>query len=70
MDIHSGTRVNSIKSASIQQTDKSTFDLTYYEGFITRLFAPWLVKEIPEGKWQSLQEKLSRTIREILPKKM
>jgi len=43
-------------------------DLTYFEGRITRLFMPFLITCIPEGSWQTLQERLGLIIREILRK--
>jgi hypothetical protein len=36
------------------------------EAQITALFAPWLVEDVPEEKWATLQEKLDRIVRGII----
>ena len=33
----------------------------FYEAKITDLFLPWLVDEVPDGAWQTLQEKLGHS---------
>lgn len=65
-----GTRANS-KRRSPARTEAAApdYDSAYYETAITMLFLPWLVKEIPDGKWQTLQNKLGCLIRELLSKK-
>jgi len=64
----SGSRANSKELVHVQ-TDVSQSDPVLYEIRITKLFLPWLIEEIPDQKWQSLQEKLGMIIREIVSKK-
>ena len=58
-----GTRVNSKKPI---QGDSTFCNISYFEGFITNLFLPWLVEEIPDRSWQTLQERLSSIIKKII----
>jgi hypothetical protein len=39
---------------------------TAYEASITSLFVPWIIDNIPEGAWQTLQGKLGDIVRGII----
>jgi hypothetical protein len=69
VNCYTGTRVNSRRYEPATQAVPDSLDRAYYEGIITRLFIPWIVKDIPENKWQTLQEKLGRVIYELSLKK-
>jgi hypothetical protein len=64
MDTMRGTRVGS--KDYTPNSEKNTYiDPTIFEGRITDLFTPYLIEEIPDGAWQTLQEKLGCIIRGI-----
>ena len=50
---------------NIQKQTGFCTDTTFYEGFITSLFAPHLVDDISDPEWQTLQQKLERAVRAI-----
>lgn len=64
MDI-AGTR-ETLKDHIQAQSDVFVFDAADYEGCITSLFIPWLIDEIPDSKWQTLQQKLKIIILKII----
>jgi len=64
MDIFQGARVGSQKVHV--QADVSAFDIAFYEGCITNLFLPWIIDEIPDDKWQTLQKKLKLILLKML----
>jgi hypothetical protein len=64
--IPAGSRVNSKNYRPVKKDLSSSENLTFYEGLITALFLPWLVDEIPDGKWQTLQAKLKSIIIKII----
>jgi len=63
-----GARANSQQPVPIQM-EMLLSDPTFYEGSITMLFSPFLIDEIPDGQWQTLQDKLGRIVREIIAKR-
>jgi hypothetical protein len=63
-----GCRVNSRRLIPVKP-DFSHTDHTFYEGNITKLFSPWLVKNIPDPTWQTLTKKLGFLVREMLSKR-
>jgi len=65
MNIVSGTRATSKRHIRVQ-ADTTACDATFYEGCITNIFLPWLVEEIPDSAWQTLQKKLMIIILKIL----
>jgi hypothetical protein len=68
MDVLSGvpgSRANS-RNHTVEQAESSQHDRTLYEALVTNLFVPWLVEEVPDPAWTTLQEKLGLLIREML----
>ena len=63
-----GAKENSQHPTPIQAETLQS-DPTFYEGIITMLFSPFLIEEIPDGQWQTLQDKLGRIVREIIAKR-
>jgi len=61
----SGTRIGS-KGHRPAQTEPLHLSPNNLEAQITALFAPWLVEDVPEEKWATLQEKLDRIVRGII----
>lgn len=59
-----GERIGS-KAVRPMRTEPTSFDINAYEASITNLFVPWLVEDIPDGAWQTLQKKLCEIIRGI-----
>jgi len=60
-----GSSVNSRDNVQAQE-EKAFSSTTFYEAQITSLFIPWLIAEIPDEKWQTLQAKLCQTVRDIV----
>ena len=60
-----GSRVGS-KNHTQVQTVSSCLDSNSYEAQITGLFVPWLIEEVPDEKWSTLQEKLGCIVRNII----
>ena len=65
MDIITGSHVGSRDFTTIK-AELSHRDPTHFEAAITALFTPWIVTEVPDGAWQTLQEKLSSIVRDML----
>jgi len=65
MNIVSGTRATSKRHIQLQ-ADSPISDTAFYESCITNIFLPWLVEEIPDGAWQTLQKNLNIIILKIL----
>jgi len=65
MDIAQGSRVGS-KNHRWMEMDSSYMNPLSYEAKITDLFVPWLIDEVPDGAWSTLQEKLGRIVRDII----
>jgi len=61
-----GSRVNSRDNVSPAQAESSYISYDFYEAEITNLFVPWLIEEVPDGAWQTLQAKLDQTVRNIV----
>ena len=67
--LYKGVRVNSkrrLKTQSEVDILDSKSASTYYEATITMLFLPWIIDEIPDGKWQTLLKNLRIIIGEML----
>jgi len=65
MNILSGQRATS-KGHTQLQTEPPICDTAFFESCITNIFSPWLIEEIPDGAWQTLQRELNIIILKIL----
>jgi len=65
MDTIGGSRIGS-KSYRAVKIESSYLSPNNYEAQITALFSPWLVEDIPEDKWATLQGELDCIVRGII----
>jgi hypothetical protein len=66
MDIIAGEKVNSKGYCVVpNQAVSPRLDVSSYEAKISDLFMPWLVEEIPDSRWVTLQKNLGLIIRDI-----
>jgi len=68
LDIILGSRVGS-RSFTTAKTESPCLDANAYEVLITNLFVPWLIEEIPDGKWATLQKELGCIVRDIISRR-
>jgi hypothetical protein len=65
MNIVSGKRATSKRQIRLQ-ADPPVSDTAFFEGCITNIFSPWLIEEIPDGAWQTLQRELNIIIKNLI----
>jgi len=65
MDTMPGSRTTS-RGFTAVKAESSCFDANAYEAVITSLFEPWIITEIPDGAWQTLQKRLGMIVRDML----